>query len=364
MKRLLAFVIALLLLVSSVEPLNAAAPDDAAPVLGQVTAAASSQVTAAPVTTPAAGSALIEQAVGYLLADYVDPLASGMLYQTAYDGAVAALRAAGNAPQTQTLAFANDPRQDAATFRAAYLALAGAAGSGTNQANLAYAAIRAVTAKIAECHTGFLDPDQATRFRASLGGQESYTGIGIVLIASRKPPTISKVFRGSPAEKAGLRPLDAIVTVDGNDVSQLLPDQLGPYLRGPAGTSVRLTIRRPGEAAPLEFTITRTVPVFKSKRIGEAEQREDRHRRALLLLGHGRSTRPGGAPGVREGGGAILDPRPPRQRWRLRLHLAADRRELHPRRPAGRLQHRSVRRAGGGDQSEPLRQPAAPVRLC
>ena len=36
-----------------------------------------------------------------------------MLYQTAYDGAVAALRASGKSPQAQTLAFSNDPKQDA-----------------------------------------------------------------------------------------------------------------------------------------------------------------------------------------------------------------------------------------------------------
>jgi carboxyl-terminal processing protease len=261
MTRLLAFLVALSLLLANAPALGAAPADIAG-------AAAEQPATAAPVATPEAGAALIDQALGYLISSYVDDLASGMLYQTAYDGAVAALRALGKSPQPQTLTFTDNPQHDAATFRAAYVALAGSAGPAADQALLAYAAVRAVTARIDECHTGFLDPEQTARFRADLAGQGTYSGIGIVLIASRKPPTISKVFRDSPAERAGLRALDEILTVDGTDVSQLLPDRLGAYLRGPAGTQVRLTIRRAGEAAPLEFTITRatiTIPIFDKR---------------------------------------------------------------------------------------------------
>lgn len=222
-------------------------------------------VTAVPNTTAAAGAALVEEMVNEVLDNYVDPIQSGMLYQTAYDGAVATLRASGKSPQPQTLTFSNDRKRDATTFRAAYLALTENAGSDINQSVVAYEAIRAIVAKIDECHTYFLDPEQNKRAKAQNAGQENYTGIGVLINAALKPATIIKVYRGSPAEAAGLREGDAIINVDGVDVSDMPVDQVSPLVRGPEGTQVRLTVRRQGEAAPLEITITRakiTVPVF------------------------------------------------------------------------------------------------------
>jgi carboxyl-terminal processing protease len=225
-------------------------------------------VTAVPNTTPAAGEALIEEAVNNILDNYVDPIQSGLLYQTAYDGAVATLRASGKSPQPQTLTFTNDRKRDAATFKPAYLALTQNAGSDINQSVVAYEAIRAFVAKIDECHTYFLDPEQNARAKAQNAGQENYTGIGVLINAALVPATIIKVYPGSPAEQAGLREGDAIIAVDGVDVSQTPVDQVSPLVRGPEGTQVHLTVQRPGEAAPLEFTITRatiTVPNFTKK---------------------------------------------------------------------------------------------------
>ncbi|MFN8514687.1 MAG: PDZ domain-containing protein, partial [Thermomicrobiales bacterium] len=225
-------------------------------------------VTAVPNTTAAAGEALIEQMVNEVLDNYVDKIDSGMLYQTAYDGTVATLRASGKSPQSQTLTFANDRKRDAATFKTAYLALTQNAGSDINQSVVAYEAIRAVVAKIDECHTYFLDPEQNKRAKAQNAGNENYTGIGVLINAALKPATIIKVYKGSPAEKAGLREQDAIINVDGVDVSDMPVDQVSPLVRGPEGTQVKLTIRRPGTPDPIQVTITRatiTVPVFDKK---------------------------------------------------------------------------------------------------
>ena len=225
-------------------------------------------VTTVPNTTATAASALIEQTVNSLLDNYVDPVQSGVLYQTAYDGAVATLRASGKAPQAQTLTFANDRKRDAPTFRTAYLAIAEPAGADINQSVVAYEAIRAVVAKIDECHTYFLDPEQSRRAKAQNAGSENYTGIGVLINAALKPATIIKVYRGSPAEKSGLRAGDAIIVVEGIDVSDMPVDQVSPLVRGPEGTQVHLTVRRPGEATPLEFAITRAtiqIPVFDKR---------------------------------------------------------------------------------------------------
>jgi carboxyl-terminal processing protease len=222
-------------------------------------------VTAVPNTTPASAEALIEQAVGDLLDNYVNPLQSNALYQAAYDGAVGTLRESGKSPQPQPPTLTGDRKKDAAAFKTAYLALAENAGSDINQSALAYEAIQAVVTQIDECHTYFLDPVQNKQAKAQNQGQENYTGIGVVINAALRPSTIIKVYKGSPAEQAGLLEGDQIIAVDGTDVSDMPVDQVSPLVRGPEGTQVHLTIHRPGAAQPLEFTITRAtinVPVF------------------------------------------------------------------------------------------------------
>ncbi len=220
---------------------------------------------APPNMTPAAGAALIEQAVGYLLDQYVDPPQSSELYRAAYDGAVATLRASGKAAQPQTLALGGDRKGDAASFKAAYLALANGAGADINQTVLAYEAIRTVTEKIDECHTAFLDPSQYRSVTAGLAGTNTFGGIGVTIRTQNRPVTIGDIFPDTPAARSGLRPGDAIVRVGETDVSDLSADAISPLVRGEIGTQVTLTIQRPGEAAPRRITLTRaaiTVPVF------------------------------------------------------------------------------------------------------
>jgi len=223
-------------------------------------------VTAIANTTPAAGEALIEQAIGEILDNYVDKLQSNALYQNAYDGAVATLRASGKSPQVQTLNLTGNRDQDAATFKAAYLALTQDVGSEINQSVVAYEGIQSVVDHVNECHTYFLTPEQNKQAKAQEQGQANYTGIGVLINAALRPPTIVKVYNGSPAERAGLRAGDQIVAVGDTDVSDLPVDQVSPLVRGPEGTQVTLTIRRRGADQPLILTITRAtvnVPNFE-----------------------------------------------------------------------------------------------------
>ncbi len=218
-----------------------------------------------PNTTPAAGAALIEQAIGYLLDRYVDALPTNDLYGAAYSGAVATLRASGKAPQPAPPALTGARQADAAAFKAAYLALAGAAGPEINQSLLAYESLRAVAAAIDECHTAFLDPAQYRSVNAGLSGNNTYGGIGVTIRTQTRPATIGGIFPDSPAARGGLRTGDAILKVGATDVSDLPADAISPLVRGAAGTPVTLTIGRTGEVAPLVITLMRAdirVPVF------------------------------------------------------------------------------------------------------
>ncbi|HEY8600371.1 MAG TPA: S41 family peptidase [Thermomicrobiales bacterium] len=218
-----------------------------------------------PNTTPAAGAALIEQAIGYLLDHYVDVLPSNTLFGAAYNGAIATLTASGKAPQAQTPTLTGNRQQDAAAFKAAYLALATAAGAEINQNLLAYESIRAVATAVDECHTAFLDPEQYRSVNAGLSGNNTYGGIGVTIRTQTRPVTIGGIFPNTPAAKGGLRTGDAILKVGDTDVTDLPADAISPLVRGAAGSQVTLTLGRVGEAAPLVITLTRAdiqVPVF------------------------------------------------------------------------------------------------------
>ena len=220
--------------------------------------------------TAAAGAALIEQAVSVLLERYVDPLNSAELYGAAYRGAVDTLQAAGTAPHVAAPDFTGDPSEDARRFRDAYTALAAAAGQGVDQTTLAYEAIRAITEQIDECHTSFMTPEQHRQFQASLEGRAHYAGIGVSIRPQTRPVVISEVFPDTPAARSGLQPGDAILAVDGTDVTDLAADQIAQLVRGPAGTAVTLTIERPGEPGTRDITITRAevqLPVLTSRLI-------------------------------------------------------------------------------------------------
>jgi carboxyl-terminal processing protease len=66
-------------------------------------------------------------------------------------------------------------------------------------------------------------------------------------------------FRGSPAEKAGIKAGDFITHLNGKLIYGGDLDEAVEQMRGPAGTSINLTIFRPGSEEPIETSVTRGV---------------------------------------------------------------------------------------------------------
>jgi carboxyl-terminal processing protease len=66
-------------------------------------------------------------------------------------------------------------------------------------------------------------------------------------------------MRGSPADQAGVKAGDYITHLDGKLIYGLDLDEAVAKMRGPAGTSIRLTIFRPGRDEPFDVTVTRGV---------------------------------------------------------------------------------------------------------
>ena len=86
-----------------------------------------------------------------------------------------------------------------------------------------------------------------------------YAGIGSVIRFHRgeNRAVISEPYEGTPSQRAGLRAGDVIVSVDGRDVEGMPTDRVSGMLRGEAGTTFELCVKRPGESDVRSFTITR-----------------------------------------------------------------------------------------------------------
>ncbi len=118
-------------------------------------------------------------------------------------------------------------------------------------------ALRAMVASIGDPHTEYMDPETFARVNESMSGE--YEGIGATVRQNEETGGLElvSIFEGSPAEKAGLRPGDQIVMVEGQDVTQMTQDEIIALVRGPANTPVRLGILRPGVDEILKFEVVR-----------------------------------------------------------------------------------------------------------
>lgn len=120
---------------------------------------------------------------------------------------------------------------------------------------MVYGAMRGMFKAWKDPYTRFLDPQQLEEEKQSFEG--SFGGVGIT-IASRDGKTlVMSPIEGTPGDKAGLRPQDEIVRINDDIVIGWTLDKVVKQLRGDAGTSVSLGIRREGVNYLLDFDIVR-----------------------------------------------------------------------------------------------------------
>lgn len=122
-------------------------------------------------------------------------------------------------------------------------------------------AISGMLAALGDQHTSYMDPKEFQQANDSLSGE--YEGIGAYVDTTADYLTVISPIPGSPAEEAGLRTGDAIIAIDGEDMTGIDPELVRQKVLGPAGSVVTLTIRR-GEGTPFDVKITRAKITIKS----------------------------------------------------------------------------------------------------
>lgn len=137
---------------------------------------------------------------------------------------------------------------------------------------LSYGAIAGLLRATGDQYTRYLKPEDLEQFQSRSQGE--YEGIGAELSVTPDPVTgderitILSVFPEQPADKAGLRPLDRILKINGKPTDNMTLEQAVSLIRGPRGTQVTLTVQRDTIPEPFDITLTRQriqIPILQKQ---------------------------------------------------------------------------------------------------
>ncbi|MGH7529360.1 MAG: S41 family peptidase, partial [Gemmatimonadales bacterium] len=123
-------------------------------------------------------------------------------------------------------------------------------------------AIDGMLDQLGDPYSVYLKPDDFRQLSEATTG--NYTGLGIQIDVREGWITIVAPLPETPAERAGVMTGDRIVALDGRSTEGWKQDQAVKELRGPAGTTAELTIRRAGVDEPINFRVTRATIHIRS----------------------------------------------------------------------------------------------------
>jgi carboxyl-terminal processing protease len=104
-------------------------------------------------------------------------------------------------------------------------------------------------------HSNFFDPKQYALFKEEQQGK--YYGVGMTISQRDNQTVVLAPFVGSPAYKAGIRPGDVVLKVEGKSCDGLTGTEVAEMLKGPKGTVVHISLGREGWDKPIEVAVTR-----------------------------------------------------------------------------------------------------------
>lgn len=135
-----------------------------------------------------------------------------------------------------------------------------------------------MAASLGDPYTTYFNKAENQRFREDISGE--FSGIGVEIIQKDNLPTVVAPLSDTPAEKAGLKPKDVIIKVDGTDTTTIGFNETINRIRGEKGTEVTLTITREGVENPIDIKIIRDTIVVKSV---QSETKNSGGKRILVI---------------------------------------------------------------------------------
>ncbi len=131
------------------------------------------------------------------------------------------------------------------------------------QLDMTYGAIAGMVDSLGDTgHSGFLSPEMVKAEHTIESGQ--FAGIGAEVQMKNNQVIVVAPIDGSPAQKAGIRPGDIIVDVDGKDITGLSLQEVVQRIMGPAGSRMTLTLEDPATGQERTLTIRRATIKLQS----------------------------------------------------------------------------------------------------
>ena len=106
-------------------------------------------------------------------------------------------------------------------------------------------------------HSGFLDKTDFGSLQTQIDGE--YGGLGLSVTLEDEAVKVIAPTKDTPADKAGIKSGDFITHLDGKLIVGGTLDEAVDAIRGPPGTTIKLSIFRPGRDAPFDVTLTRAI---------------------------------------------------------------------------------------------------------
>lgn len=144
---------------------------------------------------------------------------------------------------------------EAQVFLQAFQAIKLMHASGASDSALWVGALEGLLGQIDDPYATVFTPTEYAQFQEGATGR--YAGIGVQIAQLAARVTVTAVFRGTPAERAGMLVGDRIVWVEGHDATDWSVDQARDSIRGEVGTVVRLRVERDGLLGQIPMELTR-----------------------------------------------------------------------------------------------------------
>lgn len=155
------------------------------------------------------------------------------------------------------------PADEIATFAAVWRTVEEAYVDPVDRSTLMGGAVRGLLQAL-DPHSAYIERSELAEFDARAHGE--YAGLGVEVFHMAGELTVIAPLEGSPAARAGLRPGDVILRVDGISVPADDPVGAVEMLRGEPGTIAVLDVLRESEPEPLEFRVAREPVKIRSVR--------------------------------------------------------------------------------------------------
>lgn len=201
-----------------------------------------------------------------ILSNYVDPIDLTELYKSSIRGLVANLSDTTakleNTPIDTTFESLDidDLSESVLRFEEAYLYIA----NNFPDENMTKRTADALEGmfKILDPHSIYIPPKASDEIETQFAGK--FQGIGVQFnVTNTDTITVVTVISGGPSDKLGIQSGDRIVQINDSSAIGFSNEDVINTLRGPKGSTVDVTIKRPGVNNLLEFTITRDdIPLY------------------------------------------------------------------------------------------------------